>query len=72
MLDNYVAKDVTAKAKALADNKANPEQDLAPFHQAQPRTPQKECLNPKNQMDKERIRAFEIRSLLSKARILSL
>jgi predicted ABC-class ATPase len=64
MLDNYVAKDVTAKAKALVDSTENPEPGMAPFHQAQPRTPQKGCLNPKNQMDKVKIRAFAVRALL--------
>lgn len=63
MLDNYVAKDVTAKAKKLAGSTEKPEQGMQLFHQTQPRIPLRECLSPKNQMNKEKIQAFGVRAL---------
>jgi predicted ABC-class ATPase len=63
MLDNYVAKDVTAEAKALAGSKEDSELIMPPFTRSQYRTPQRDCLSPKNQMNKEKIQAFEVRAL---------
>lgn len=64
MLDNYLARDVTTEAKSLAGSREDPELIMPPFSPAQPRTPHKECLSPKNTMDKVKIRAFATRSLL--------
>ncbi len=64
MLDSYLAKDATAKAKALAGEDPAPEVGMPPFTHTQRRTPQKGCLSPKNQMHQEKIRTFEVRALL--------
>ncbi len=64
MLDNYQVKDVTAKARALAEGGLDPESSMPPFSQTRLRILQKGCLSPMNQMHKEKIRAFEVRALL--------
>ena len=63
MLDNYLARDVTAEAKALVGNQNIREGITAPFCPSRPRIPQRDCLSPKNQMNKEKIQAFETRAL---------
>lgn len=64
MMDNYITRDVTAEAKALAE-KIEP-QKMNPFDMAgtHHRVLQSECLIPVSHQNKEKIRAFGVRVLL--------
>ncbi len=64
MLDNYLAKDVTTEAKALANKQQRPIQKAPAMHQSYNRIPKRDCLSPKNQMNKDKIQAFKTRALL--------
>lgn len=63
MLDNYLARDVTTEALALADNQDSGEATTTPIRQTTDRIPQRSCLSPKNRMHKDKIQAFETRAL---------
>lgn len=63
MMDNYIPKDVTAEAKALAHAAVLKETGLLEI-QAQTRVPRPHCLCPELRQGKEKIQAFETRALL--------
>jgi len=67
MMDNYVAKDVTKEAKALADNTPLKQQNLPLIRASTPRVIDISCLNPRgngtSNTTKEKIQAFDTRRL---------
>jgi len=63
MLDNYIAHDVTAKAKALAPTDIAPETNLTVIQQGRPRIPKPLCLSPRFRRNKDKIQAFATRAL---------
>ena len=64
MMDNYITRDVTAEAKALAEKIESEEMNSFDMTGTSPRVLQSECLTPAYHKDKEKIRAFGIRALL--------
>jgi len=63
MLDNYLARDVTREAKALADIQETIETSATSIQYASPRILKRSCLNPQFRGNKEKIQAFATRAL---------
>ena len=63
MLDNYLARDVTQEAKALADIQETIETSTTSIQYASPRILKRSCLNPQFRGNKEKIQAFATRAL---------
>lgn len=63
MMDNYMAKDVTGQAKALAHNIIPEGADFPAIKAKNLRLPQAQCLNPAYHGDREKIQAIEKRIL---------
>ncbi len=63
MLDNYRPRDVTAKAKALAQAGPSEDTEAPAITQGKPRIAQTRCLNPSYREGREKIQAFATRAL---------
>ncbi len=63
MLDNYLVKDLTIEAHALAEKSPNSEGISDRIMPSTSRTPEKGCLSPKNKMGRVKIQAFGTRAL---------
>jgi predicted ABC-class ATPase len=63
MLDNYIPRDVTAKAKTLAQGATPLELDSPAMTQREARIPRPQCLSPRYREGREKIQAFATRAL---------